>query len=95
MFPILAEFLVKYFSFFNIFKYITFRSGGALFTSFLIMLIYGDKFINYLSSLQKNGQPIRDDGPENHAITKKGTPCMGGVLIIFAIIISNYSFTVK
>jgi len=90
MLPILAEFLVKYFSFFNIFKYITFRSGGALFTAFLIMLIYGDKFINYLSSIQKNGQPIRDDGPENHSITKKGTPCMGGVLIIIAIIISTF-----
>ena len=90
MFPILAEFFVKYFSFFNIFKYITFRSGGALFTAFLIMLIYGDKFINYLSSIQKNGQPIRDYGPENHSITKKGTPCMGGILIIIAIIISTF-----
>ena len=95
MFPILAEFFVKYFSFFNIFKYITFRSGGALFTAFLIMLIYGDKFINYLSSIQKNGQPIRDYGPENHSITKKGTPCMGGILIIIAIIISTFLYVLK
>lgn len=90
MFQILAEFLVKYLSFFNIFRYITFRTIGALFTAFLIMLIYGNKFISYLSSIQKNGQPIRDDGPENHCITKKGTPCMGGVLIIIAIIISTF-----
>ena len=89
MLQFLAEFLVKYFSFFNVFKYITFRSGAALFTSFFIMLLYGDKFIRYLSSLQKNGQPIRNDGPESHFITKKGTPCMGGILIIIAIIIST------
>ena len=89
MFQFLAEFLVKYFSFFNIFKYITFRSCAGLFTSFFIMLIYGNRFIQYLSSFQKNGQPIRNDGPESHFLTKKGTPCMGGVLIIISIIIST------
>jgi phospho-N-acetylmuramoyl-pentapeptide-transferase len=88
MLQIIAEFLVKYFSFFNVFKYITFRSGCALFTAFLIMLVFGNQFIQFLSSIQKNGQPIREDGPESHKITKKGTPGMGGIFIIFSILVS-------
>jgi phospho-N-acetylmuramoyl-pentapeptide-transferase len=90
MLQIIAEFLVKYLSIFNVFKYITFRSGGALFTAFLIMLILGDRFINFLSSMQKHGQPIRKDGPQTHSISKKGIPCMGGVLIIFSVLTSVF-----
>ena len=87
MLYIIAEFLVKYFSFFNIFKYITFRGIGALFTAFFIMMIFGNKFINFLSLIQKNSYPIREYTPESH-INKSGTPCMGGVLIIISILIS-------
>lgn len=75
-------------SFLNIFKYITFRSGGALVTAFLIMLIFGPRFINWLKRKQGEGQPIRDDGPQSH-LAKKGTPCMGGLLLLTAVLISS------
>ena len=74
--------------FLNIFKYITFRAGGALATSFAIMLIFGPSFIRWLKKKQGDGQPIRTDGPETH-FAKRGTPCMGGLLIIIAIIVST------
>lgn len=69
----------------NIFKYITFRTGGALATSFLMMLLCGPSFIRWLKKKQGDGQPIRDDGPETHFL-KRGTPCMGGLLIIISIL---------
>ena len=87
MLQIIAEFLIKYCSFFNVFKYITFRSIGALFTSFLIMMLFGNRFISFLSSVQKNSCTIREDTPKSH-ISKSGTPCMGGGLIIISIIFS-------
>ncbi len=74
---------------FNLFKYITFRSGGAILTSLLISFIMGPKLIRWLKKKQGYGQPIREDGPESHLITKKGTPTMGGVLILFAVGIST------
>ena len=72
--------------FLNIFKYITFRSFGAILTSFLIGLFLGPFVIRTLKKFQTDGQPIRIDGPENHLLTKKGTPTMGGVLIILSIL---------
>lgn len=72
---------------FNIFRYITFRSGGALATSFLIMLLCGPRFIDWLKHKQGEGQPIRQDGPKTH-FAKKGTPCMGGLLLLTAVLIS-------
>lgn len=72
---------------FNIFRYITFRSGGALATSFLIMLLCGPRFIAWLKHKQGEGQPIRQDGPKTH-FAKKGTPCMGGLLLLTAVLIS-------
>ncbi|MFQ3307333.1 MAG: phospho-N-acetylmuramoyl-pentapeptide-transferase [Candidatus Midichloriaceae bacterium] len=90
MLQLITEILAKYFSFFNIFKYITFRSGGAFFTSFFIMLFYGKRFIALLKTMQKHGQPIRDDGPKHHQLTKTGTPFMGGILIIISILISTF-----
>ena len=75
---------------FNILHSIFFKITAALFTSFFITLLSGNKFINYLLSMQKNGQPIRIDGPSHHVITKKGTPCMGGLLIIVSIITSTF-----
>ncbi len=67
---------------FNLFRYLTFRTGGAVMTGLVIAFIIGQPMINWLKSKQQNGQPIRDDGPEHHALTKAGTPTMGGFLIL-------------
>lgn len=72
---------------FNIFKYITFRAFGATMTSLVICLFLGGKFIRWLKSKQI-GQSIRELGPESH-FSKKGTPTMGGALMIGAIVIST------
>ena len=73
--------------FLNVFKYITFRSGLSFFTSLTIVLIIGGPFIKFFSK-QKILNPIRDDGPEEHIIKKIGTPTMGGVIILFGLLIS-------
>ena len=88
MFLYLAENFTNYFSALNIFNYITFRTGAAILTSLFFSLIFGQMIINYLSSLQPIGQPIRIDGPEDHIFKKSGTPTMGGVLIILSITVS-------
>jgi phospho-N-acetylmuramoyl-pentapeptide-transferase len=69
----------------NLFRYLTFRSGGAVVTALLISFICGPRVIAWLKSKQKEGQPIRLDGPESHLIKKKGTPTMGGFLILLAV----------
>jgi phospho-N-acetylmuramoyl-pentapeptide-transferase len=74
---------------FNLFRYITFRSGGAVVTALLISFICGPAVIAWLKSKQGEGQPIRDDGPQSHIISKKGTPTMGGFLILLALTIST------
>jgi len=76
-------------SFLNVFSYITFRTGVAIFTSLIIVLFFGQRFINYLKSSGYFNQPIRDDGPVSHLIKKAGTPTFGGVLIIFGVLIST------
>ena len=84
------QFLLNFvdtFSFLNIFKYLTFRTGLAFFTSLLIVLIIGGPFIKFFSK-QKILNPIRNDGPEDHIIKKIGTPTMGGVIILFGLLIS-------
>ena len=73
---------------FNLFNYITFRTGGAVLTALLFSLILGTPFIVWLRSRQAEGQPIRDDGPETH-FSKKGTPTMGGLLILSSLVISS------
>tara|TARA_B100001057_G_scaffold253963_1_gene254231 strand:- start:344 stop:1429 length:1086 start_codon:yes stop_codon:yes gene_type:complete len=86
----LFELLLKYvdsFTFLNVFKYITFRTGLAFFTSLMIALIIGGPFIKLFSN-KKIFNPIRDDGPSDHIIKKIGTPTMGGVIILIGIIIS-------
>ncbi|MGD0022644.1 MAG: phospho-N-acetylmuramoyl-pentapeptide-transferase [Smithellaceae bacterium] len=75
------------YSFFNVFRYITFRTIFASITALLICLVVGPWLIRKLQSLQID-QQIREDGPQSHQI-KKGTPTMGGVLIIFAVVIST------
>jgi phospho-N-acetylmuramoyl-pentapeptide-transferase len=75
-------------SVFNIFRYITFRTGGALITSALIVFIFGPMIINSLRIRQGKGQPIRADGPQTH-FKKAGTPTMGGLMILCGIIGSS------
>ncbi|MFT6557526.1 phospho-N-acetylmuramoyl-pentapeptide-transferase [Sneathiella sp.] len=73
------------FAIFNLFRYLTFRTGGAIMTALMISFIFGPMVINWLKSKQHRGQPIRDDGPESHIIAKQGTPTMGGFLILLAL----------
>jgi phospho-N-acetylmuramoyl-pentapeptide-transferase len=74
---------------FNLFRYITFRSGGAVVTALLISFIAGPHVIAWLKSKQGDGQPIRTDGPASHLARKKGTPTMGGFLILLALTVST------
>ena len=69
----------------NVFRYITFRTGGAIITSLLLMMMFGPKMIEQLRARQGKGQPIRDDGPQSHIVKKRGTPTMGGLMILLAI----------
>ena len=88
----LFELFLKYvetFSFLNVFKYITFRTGLAFFTSLLIALLIGGPFIRLFSN-KKIFNPIREDGPSEHIVKKIGTPTMGGVIILLGIIISVF-----
>ena len=75
--------------FFNLFRYITFRAGGAFFTALIFGFVAGRPMINYLRRKQKKGQPIRADGPEGHLVTKAGTPTMGGMLILLALLLAT------
>ncbi|MFZ4541040.1 MAG: phospho-N-acetylmuramoyl-pentapeptide-transferase [Rickettsiales bacterium] len=75
--------------FFNLFRYLTFRSGGAIITALIISFVIGPRLIRWLKNKQHGGQPIRDDGPESHVLTKKGTPTMGGLMMLFAVTVST------
>ena len=90
MFNYLATEFTDLFSYFNLFNYITFRSGAAVLTSLFFSLIFGQLIIEKLKIFQPIGQPIRKDGPQNHIIAKAGTPTMGGVLILSSISISLF-----
>ncbi len=72
----------------NLFRYITFRAGGAFFTALIFGFIFGRPLIDLLRRKQGKGQPIRDDGPESH-LAKAGTPTMGGLLILSALLVST------
>src|SRR6266851_8358875 len=74
---------------FNLFRYQTFRGIGAVVTALVICFIWGPRVIQWLKSKQAEGQPIRVDGPEGHLLRKKGTPTMGGFLILLAVAIST------
>jgi phospho-N-acetylmuramoyl-pentapeptide-transferase len=74
--------------FFNLFRYITMRAGGAFFTALIFGFIFGRPLIDLLRRRQGKGQPIRDDGPESH-FAKAGTPTMGGLLILTALLTST------
>ena len=88
LFNTLAQ-LGDQFAFFNLFRYITFRTGGAMMTALIVSFICGPIIIKGLKVHQKKGQPIREDGPEGHLITKVGTPTMGGFMILLALVVST------
>src|SRR4249920_2770854 len=75
--------------FLNVFRYITFRTGGAMVTGALFVFLFGPWIIDHLRLRQGKGQPIRTDGPQSHLVTKKGTPTMGGLMILFGIVVST------
>jgi phospho-N-acetylmuramoyl-pentapeptide-transferase len=81
--------LADEFIFFNLFRYLTFRSGAAVLTALVVCFVVGPAIIRWLKKKQREGQPIRDDGPESHLLTKQGTPTMGGVLILLAVAVST------
>ncbi|HJU15669.1 MAG TPA: phospho-N-acetylmuramoyl-pentapeptide-transferase [Stellaceae bacterium] len=88
LYPLLVP-LSPYFEAFNLFRYITFRSGGAVVTALVISFVAGPHVIAWLKSKQAEGQPIRLDGPIGHLQRKKGTPTMGGFLILLALTIAT------
>ena len=75
------------FTFLNVFKYLTVRTGLAMFTSMLIVFLIGTPFINFFST-RKILDPIREDGPSEHIVKKIGTPTMGGLLILTGLLSS-------
>jgi phospho-N-acetylmuramoyl-pentapeptide-transferase len=77
------------FQVFNLFRYLTFRTGGAVLTALVICFLMGPGVIAWLKRKQREGQPIREDGPQSHLLTKKGTPTMGGVLILLSLAVST------
>ncbi|WP_426958790.1 phospho-N-acetylmuramoyl-pentapeptide-transferase [Muricoccus radiodurans] len=77
------------FPLFNLLRYVTFRSGAACLTALVLSMAFGPMIIRWLRSVSRGGQPIRTDGPERHLIEKKGTPTMGGVLILLALTVST------
>jgi phospho-N-acetylmuramoyl-pentapeptide-transferase len=72
----------------NIFRYITFRTVGATVTALFFVFFFGPAIIASLRLRQGKGQPIREDGPESHLLTKKGTPTMGGLMILSGVLVA-------
>jgi len=73
----------------NVFNYITVRTGGAILTAGLWVFLFGPAMIAGLRLRQGKGQPIREDGPQSHLLTKKGTPTMGGLMILTGLVVST------
>lgn len=80
--------LAEDYQFFNLFRYLTFRTGGAIMTALILSFIIGPRIIAWLKSKQKEGQPIRKNGPETH-FKKAGTPTMGGLMILLSVSLST------
>ncbi len=76
-------------AFFRLFKYLTFRSGGAVITALFLAFIVNGSLIQWLKLKQGKGQPIRTDGPQRHIVEKQGTPTMGGLLILLPWVVST------
>jgi phospho-N-acetylmuramoyl-pentapeptide-transferase len=77
------------FSALNVFRYITFRAGGAVLTALVFVFLFGPMIIEKLRLTQGKGQPIRADGPPSHIMAKQGTPTMGGLMILSGLIVST------
>src|SRR5688572_31772731 len=73
----------------NVFRYITVRTGGAMMTALVFVFLFGPRIIDRLRVMQGKGQPIRADGPQSHLVTKKGTPTMGGLMILLGIVVAT------
>src|SRR5260370_11244012 len=76
-------------TFLNVFRYITFRTGGAMVTGALFVFLYGPWIIAHVRTRQGKGQAIRADGPQSHLLTKIGTPTMGGLMILSGVVVST------
>jgi phospho-N-acetylmuramoyl-pentapeptide-transferase len=87
LYTLLAPY-AEHFFLFNLFSYITFRAAAAALTALIICFIIGPRVIAWLKRQQGEGQPIRTDGPETHA-KKKGTPTMGGLMILISVLVST------
>jgi phospho-N-acetylmuramoyl-pentapeptide-transferase len=72
----------------NVFRYITFRTAGATMTAILFVFLFGPAIIATLRLRQHGGQPIREDGPQAHLLSKKGTPTMGGLMILSGLVVT-------
>ena len=81
--------LSPYVSGLNVFRYITFRTLGAAATALLFVFWFGPAIISLLRLRQGTGQPIREDGPQSHLLTKRGTPTMGGLMILAGLIVAT------
>ena len=81
--------LAENYTFLNVFKYITFRTGLSVITSFIIVFLIGEPLIKIFKKNQISG-PIRQDGPIDHIIKKSGTPTMGGLIIILGILLGTF-----
>src|ERR1700709_718411 len=84
-----VPFLFPFRTFLNVFRYITFRTGGATFTGGLFVFLFGPWIIDNLRLRQGKGQPIRTDGPASHLLTEKGAPTMGGLMILAGLLVST------
>ena len=73
---------------FNVFRYLTVRTGGSMATAALFVFLFGPWIIDHLRLRQGKGQPIREDGPASHLQTKRGTPTMGGLMILSGVTVS-------
>src|ERR1700724_1140574 len=73
----------------NVFRYLTSRPGGAVATGALFVFLFGPWIIDHLRLRQGKGQPIRPDGPQSHIVAKRGTPTMGGLMILSGLVVST------
>src|SRR5713226_2978633 len=84
-----VPFMGAFRTFLSVFRYITFRTGGAMVTGALFVFLFGPWIIDHLRIRQGKGQPIRTDGPQSHLLTKIGTPTMGGLMILSGLVVST------
>src|SRR5919206_5274450 len=73
----------------NVFRYLTVRTGGAMMTALVFVFLFGPWIIDHLRLRQGKGQPIREDGPASHLDSKRGTPTMGGLMILSGVTVAT------